>query len=676
MIISETVAIAPLAGKGSEISALNFGINLVIGYERFGTKPWEKFDEIQTKVGVQAVRFPGGAEAERLFDYANPNATSAIASNGSIRQLITTDSFLAYCKATNTRATLDLPVGQLLTDSKYGSRDFDLSKTDEVRSFISHALEEAGPQGIATFELGNEYESMMTSKEYGRVASSLALIAHEEIEKYYAQHPDDAAFKPDVAVQVWGQSVGGSMSLSDLSSRNHTVMAQFNAAEMASVTAVTSHFYYNEGANAGEPNYHTYSNISASVGYSLSMMNDWNAATGRSLDTIFSEWNLNLNDASNYGLQQVPIILELFSSFVAGGVDQMDFWSTMYHPTSLGNAQGELQTAGTLFQIMTADLIGMKATEVPVASSNFDIHAFSGHGKAVVFVSSLSDLSMYLKMDLGKYLDHYTLSSARMMEVDLSKADGAYNGTTGLSPWEEADAAIKLISESVSKVSDNGVYSLNFGAHETLVLQFDQAFTTLGSNGADRIYGNGANDRINALASADVVMGRWGDDSISGGMGNDTLFGGFGWDHIWGGAGNDLIFGGNGNDTLDGKWGFDVIHGGPGNDFISGGDNSDRLWGDAGADGFVFHEGERGTDRVCDFSSAQGDFLVYDGGAITKDSFYLEVRAVPGMGNAATTDLLVHYGANGQVLWALQDAGNLTSLHLLDASTGTMLDLI
>ena len=46
MTIYETESVAPLAGKGSEISDADFGINLVLGYERFGTKPWEKPDEI------------------------------------------------------------------------------------------------------------------------------------------------------------------------------------------------------------------------------------------------------------------------------------------------------------------------------------------------------------------------------------------------------------------------------------------------------------------------------------------------------------------------------------------------------------------------------------------------------------------------------------------------------
>lgn len=676
MISSETVLVAPLSAKGSEISAANFGINMVLGYERFGSQPWEKFDEIQAAVGSKVVRFPGGAETERLFDYANPNATSAVADDGSIRQLITTDAFLDYCKTTHSKATLDLPVEQLLTRGQYGTRDFNAAKTVEVRAFIAHVLDKAGPQGIATFELGNEYESYMSSKEYGRVASTLALITHQEIDKYYLQHPADAAFKPDVAVQLWGQSVGGSLSLADLASRNASVMAEFSAAEMASVTAVDSHFYYNEGANAGKPNFHTYSNISNMIGYSLSMMNAWSDASGRPMDTMFSEWNVNLNDADNYGLQQVPVLLEMFTAMVAGGVDQMDFWSTMYHATSLGNFRGELQAAGTLFQVMTHDLIGMRATDVPVASDRYDIHAFSGGGRAVVFVSSLIDTALALKLDLSKYLEHYNFASARLMQVDLSKADGSFKSLTGLSPWEEPDAPIKLTAQNIASYLTGGLFSTGLGAHETLVLQFETAATMMGSGRADTLSGDASDNRIDALASSDLVMGLSGNDQLYGSAGNDTLLGGEGMDRIWGGAGRDLLDGGAADDTLEGKASADVIHGGAGNDYLAGGDAADQLWGEAGSDGFVFRSADRGTDVVADFSSAEGDFLVYDGGSVSRASFQVEIRAVHGLGDEGVRDMLIHFGAGGPVLWSLQDAGDLSALKLLDASTGALLTLI
>ncbi|MBI1169952.1 hypothetical protein GC209_01015 [bacterium] len=677
MTISESAIVRPLSAMGGEISATDFGMNIVLGYERFGSKPWEKFDEIQSQVGSQLVRFPGGTMSEQLFDYANINATSAVASNGAVLQLITPDQFMDYCAATHTRATIDLPVAQLLTAGKYGSRDFDVTKADEVRSYVDHMLEKAGPDGIATFELGNEYATYMLASEYGKVASAVALIAHQEIDKYYQAHPGHDATRPDIAVQVWGQSAGGTFSLSDLASRNHTVMAQFNASELASVTAVTNHFYYKEGSNPGDPNFHTYTNIQNSINYSLDMMKEWSTLTGRPMDYLFSEWNVSFKDTTNTGLKQISVLLEMFTSFIEGGVTQLDFWSTMYNSTSLGDYHGALQAAGTLFQVMSHDLVGMKATEIPVTSTAYDIHAFAGNGHAELFISSLSDQAMSLKMDLSAYLDRYELTSSRLMQVDLAGADGAFDGRTGLHPWEEPDAPILLTPQSLSALLSTGELAQTLGAHETLILQFDTAPVRLGSAAPDRMLGYSGNDRIDALASSDVIKGFSGDDTLFGGLGDDTIFGGVGRDRINGGIGSDWLFGGSGNDTIEGRANADHIFGGYGNDYIAGGDCSDTLWGGAGADAFIFREGDKGTDLVGDFSVTQGDFLIYDGAhSVTAADFQLEVRTLHGVGLEGTPDLLVCLVSTGQVLWTLADAGNMHRVMLQDANTGALLALM
>jgi Ca2+-binding RTX toxin-like protein len=172
------------------------------------------------------------------------------------------------------------------------------------------------------------------------------------------------------------------------------------------------------------------------------------------------------------------------------------------------------------------------------------------------------------------------------------------------------------------------------------------------------------------------VKGLAGQDSLYGGTGDDTLLGGDGQDRLWGGAGRDSLDGGAGDDTLEGNAAADIIHGGAGDDYLAGGDAVDLLYGDAGADGFVFRSADRGGDIVADFSAAEGDFLVYDGGAVTRANFQVEIRAVQGVGNEAIRDVLIHFGAGGPVLWTLQDAGDLTSLKLLDANSGALLTLI
>ena len=94
---------------------------------------------------------------------------------------------------------------------------------------------------------------------------------------------------------------------------------------------------------------------------------------------------------------------------------------------------------------------------------------------------------------------------------------------------------------------------------------------------------------------------------FDGAAGNDRLVLGTGDDTGLGGTGDDLIDGGAGNDRLLGNDGNDVLLGGKGHDVLKGG---------LGADHFAFAQidmsdaafaGSPVTDRIADFSSAEGD---------------------------------------------------------------------
>ncbi|NBZ86756.1 calcium-binding protein [Stagnihabitans tardus] len=675
MAIIEATTVAGFTVRGDVITMRHVGMNLAQGYERFGTLPWEKFDEVQTQIGAQLVRYPGGTEAETLFDYANPQATTAISPTGQVMQLTTPQAFLDYCRATGTQATFILATEQLLTSGAYGSRDFDASKAGLLRDYVRYILEEAGPGGVATFELGNEYAGYMNAVEYGKVASTMALIVDQEIDRYYDAHP--GATRPDIAVQVWGVSAGEALSVADLFARNENVMAQFSTAELAAITATTTHFYYTEGKFLGQSNAHTYDALPGTLGGVLQMMNTWQTAAGRELDTVFSEWNVHFKDPQSFGLQQVPILLEMFQTLVTLGVDELDIWSTMYNASALADYRGALQASGALMQIMAKEVVGMKVAEVPVTSDNYDIHGFSSGAKVMLFVSSMADGTIQLSMDLQNYLDRYDLASARVIGVDASGADGVYKSYTGLAPWEEPDAPVRVTAQNLASFLSGGVYATQLGAHETLVLELNRAPIRFGSMSADNMAGReNTNDRIDAMASSDKIYGLSGDDTLFGGDGNDALWGGVGSDRLWGGLGNDDIWGGDGDDTVEGRFQSDTVRGGAGDDYVSGGDGADTLWGGIGADGFIFRAKETGTDLIRDFRATDQDFLIYQGTAgVTASNFTLERKVIAGIGGTGA-ELLVHWGGmNGPVLAILQDAGGLGSLMLQDGVSGAMLSL-
>ncbi|MDJ0601807.1 MAG: hypothetical protein QNJ37_23550 [Crocosphaera sp.] len=81
--------------------------------------------------------------------------------------------------------------------------------------------------------------------------------------------------------------------------------------------------------------------------------------------------------------------------------------------------------------------------------------------------------------------------------------------------------------------------------------------------------------------------------------------------------GDDYLYGGDGNDTLNGGWNNDVVFGGDGNDRLIGRGNNDILIGGYGSDTFSFeyYATQSGTDRILDFTAAEGDKIEIDAAA-------------------------------------------------------------
>ena len=160
----------------------------------------------------------------------------------------------------------------------------------------------------------------------------------------------------------------------------------------------------------------------------------------------------------------------------------------------------------------------------------------------------------------------------------------------------------------------------------------------IGTSGADRLTGDGADNTFLGGAGEDALLGAGGNDVLVGGSGADALDGGDGDDtaayagslggvlvDLQSGTGqfNDAqgdqlvnvenVFGTGWDDTLVGDWrrnrltgalgqdtlrgneGDDVLEGGAGNDTLMGGADNDAVYGNEGAD---FLAGEGGSDTL------------------------------------------------------------------------------
>lgn len=215
---------------------------------------------------------------------------------------------------------------------------------------------------------------------------------------------------------------------------------------------------------------------------------------------------------------------------------------------------------------------------------------------------------------------------------------------------------------------DQGADSISTGAGNDRVMGGRGEDTIDGGDGFDTLDGGEGNDTLIGGTSendiADLLLGRAGNDILRGGAGNDLLVGGSGQDTLEGGAGADTLQGGDGNDVIAGGALADQIYDGDGMDFINGGFGSDLI--NLAADGdtdSVYHEAVEGhgSDWIRGFQN--DDRLVAPDGFDASD-FLAQRARTDGAGQDAVDEVFVTYVPTGQILWALVDGGDLTSLTL------------
>lgn len=512
-----------------QITSEHFGLNFVYEFESFGDRPWDRFDEVVESTGVRVIRYPGGSEAETVFDIRNPNAETATLPNGTTREVTPLNEFLAFINENNLQSVIIIPTQMALSENYVnGFRDFDETWEQDIKNFVKETIAASMPTGIQSFELGNEYQAYMTPVEYGRVASRMATIVDEAINEYWAEHQvGESIEQPNIAVQIWFDSPGEGMSIDDLITNNNRVMNEFDADEIALVDAVIGHYYYNEGLHLGEENEHGYFNIEESIQISVDLMNAWRDGGANDIEFMVSEWNVSFQGGGDTGLSQIPVLLEMFTSFVSSGVEYLDFWSAQYHSTSLAGSNGALFAAGELFALMTSNLIGTQISDISIESETLDIHAFEDDARIIMFVSSLMETEQPVSISATGWPYEYLLVSSTLISVNEQSADGSYLGTNGWPIYLEPDVEIELISTSFDGLSNDGIISFDLNAFETTMLVF-----------------------YRVPPNAVLIQGTNGNDTLTGTIGNDLIIGSDGDDIFYGGAGEDVLEGGNGQDVF------------------------------------------------------------------------------------------------------------------------------
>ncbi len=588
------------AARGVDVNTDHFGVNATFNYH-----PLSAFINSSQDMDLTTTRYPGGSETELYFDFTDPNRDFVVHARGNRTNdagevgfyLIAMDRFLAHCVAADIRPTIVVPMTQLIG----ADRGFDVAQTQALKGFVTSVLTQMGAVGVAAFELGNEYQTQFataphfnSSAEYGDVASAAALIIQQTIDEFVTANGYDTGFvEPSIEVQIWGYATNPAI---DLEARNAAVLAEFDADELAAVDGVVSHYYFNEALYGLDA-------IDSSIADIATMMALWQTNTNQDLTYAITEWNVSFLSENYTGMRQVAPVLEMFSSFVASGIDAMDFWSMQYHNTSLASPTNQLTLIGDFLELLEEMSQGMVVFDVGATGANYDVHAFSDGARAVVFISALTyGDNQAFDLGFGAVFAQIDGVTATVLGYGGADIDGHYrdNASDNVGriwhDYDEPDAELTSTNYTLGNYMDGDVAFL-LDSYEVMMLEFDLSSLSAinGTNAADTISGTHYAEIINGLDQADTIHGDGGDDTINGGAGADVIWGDQGDDVINGNAAADTLRGGAGHDSLYGGGGIDKLIGSTGDDFLNGGDHNDKLYGQNGADTL---NGAAGHDRL------------------------------------------------------------------------------
>ena len=352
-----------------------------------------------------------------------------------------------------------------------------------------------------------------------------------------------------------------------------------------------------------------------------------------------------------------------------------------------GAAAGEaliyLHGGGTIIE---GESIGFTIARLGDISGAATVHwELSGSGARGVGAGDFSDpisgsVTFAASMTEPAPSGEMTRDDSNVARVSIaSRGDGAAESTEG---WQvritsvDGDGVVLGTSSIGGILEDDGEVDGGGGEVKTGTPGPD---TLEGGDGADTINGGDGDDLIRGGETEDdrrdVVYAGAGNDSVDGGHGNDQIYGQDGNDTLAGGFGADTVEGQNGDDVITGSAFGDIVFGNAGNDFVNGGFGHDLINGGTGADNFFHVGGTRdqmlghGSDWVQDYSSAEGDVLVF-GGSGNAGQFQVNTTHTANKetgersGDDDIEEAFVIYRPTGQILWALVDGGEQDSINL------------
>ena len=409
------------------------------------------FDEAADQIGVEGLRYPGGAISEVLFDIGNPDSPTAIDPvSGDVVSVTPLSAFLEFALETDRPVTIVIPTRKFLTseEDELGHRDEAVDE-DLLRTFVSDVLNGVyGAAKIEAFEIGNEYwgigdfeQGSMTPLEYARVSSKMAEILDETIatsgsgqdpsvlvqigsnnrdanlrtvyEDYATPQEKVAALEADYQLKFSGNVIykGGDLDWDRIA--NEILINEYkNDGTLDAVDGIAFHVY-SRAPVIESSRYRHFDTIDETWGQ-----------LDKDFELWITEWNPKsktnaLDPEEDFGLKAAHELIDLVGVFAEEDVTGAHIWAVQHNtrtaltePQADPNLEATMNPTGEIFRMMQEHLPGTRLVDLDLSADRpfaydgegFEFHAFASGGKFVGYLASVSDQDVDVDLAFGNII--------------------------------------------------------------------------------------------------------------------------------------------------------------------------------------------------------------------------------------------------------------------------------
>ena len=528
------------------------------GAVTIGSDEEVSYTEAVSYLGVTAIRWPGGTEAERSFDWKTENSDTHPLDVSDMKNAID------YCAQNNLNFNFTFPTSSFkgLTENEI------IAMKDQIVAFFKDdliAYAASKNVKIDAIKLGNEYDvNGLTASEYGVISSALAEIVGSTLVDCANLYEEWQ--KPDLVVEagrIWFQEFGQTGQFFGDSDKNGIldaieIMESFDSNEAQYVDAVDVHCmnlflstfddYFGEGPYSDATMKTVYDSLD---GFWDSTFSDvelqclaWQYPWMRDIDGPSGSGGVV--DHGGASLANAALGFMQFFEMSAAGIT----YATSWMATGWGSASPMLfddtpRAGGELFRLMKENLVGLKAVEFAedptVFQNNTDttdvvFRAFEKDGQVVLYIGNLEASAQTITL---KQVYKFLSSLDGIEEVsNLLDSENLHFWASILGVEGDPYGYGSLPTLDILNFDDlagsdpSWNIELKLDAHEIAQLVFTshQGVKMIGYEDNDTLAGSLWDDNLSGLGGNDSLVGDGGDDTLNGGNGNDTLNGGDGHD--------------------------------------------------------------------------------------------------------------------------------------------------